>query len=170
MPSTTKTRMTNRRPPAGTALFLIGMRPTKPWRLRAWLSVYVAMPGMLVHLRRHRDAGMLSARVYAGGSFLVVSYWRSADDLRRFAADPDAPHLPAWRRYVRRLAGTDSVGIWHETYVIGEHETVSEGMPPWGLAEAVGAESVSVGTTTAARRIAQSAPVQSAPVQSAPAD
>jgi hypothetical protein len=149
-------RITNVQPPAGTTLFLIGMRVTHPLRVRAWLSVLIAMPRMLVHLRRHADAGMLSYRLYLGPSLMVVSYWRSPEDLRRFAADGDGPHLPAWRWFNRHLADTGSVGIWHETYVVGEHETISSGMPPWGLAEAVGAQPIGVGQSTAAGRLARS--------------
>ncbi len=63
-----------------------------------------------------------------------------------------APHLPAWRWFNKRFADRNAVGIWHETYVIGEHETITSGMPPWGLAEAVGAVPVGPGTKTAAQR------------------
>ncbi|MFW0783878.1 DUF4188 domain-containing protein [Gordonia sp. CPCC 206044] len=154
MVSTDARRTTNVTPPPGTTLFLIGMRVTHPLRLYAWLYPFFAMPRMLIHLRRHRDAGMLTCRLYLGASLMVVSYWRSADDLRRFAADPGAPHLPAWRGFAKRFAGTNSVGIWHETYVIGEHETSASGMPPWGLAEAVGVKPIGSGEGSAAQRLA----------------
>ena len=29
----------------------------------------------------------------------LVQYWRSYEDLERFARNPDDPHLPAWRRF-----------------------------------------------------------------------
>lgn len=159
MSRTVAARTTSVTPADGTTLFLIGMRVTRPLRVRAWLSVLVAMPRMLRHLRRDPDAGMLDAHLYLGRSLMVVSYWRSAEDLRRFAADAAAPHLPAWRRFNRSWADTDSVGIWHETYVIGEHETIASGMPPWGLARAVGSCPVGGGTATAAARLARSRPV-----------
>lgn len=156
MSSRRAARMTNNVPPEGTVVFLIGMRVTRPWRVRAWLSVMAAMPRMLIHLRRRPEAGMLDSRLYAGSSLMVISYWRSAEDLRRFAADPDAPHLAAWRWFNRDLADTDSVGIWHETYVVGEHESISSGMAPQGLARAVGWCPVGPGATTAASRLARS--------------
>lgn len=156
MVRTEATRVTAESPPQGAALFLIGMRVTRPWRLLSWLSVMIEMPPMLWHLRRHHDAGMLASRMYFGGSILVVSYWRSGEDLRRFAADTSAPHLPAWRRYSKRLADRNRVGIWHETYVIGEHETIYAGMPPWGLAEAVGHRPIGPAEATAQRRLAAS--------------
>ncbi|MDL9936548.1 DUF4188 domain-containing protein [Gordonia sp. ABSL1-1] len=150
-------RFTNQTPPPGTAMFLIGMRVTRPWRLGAWLAVFLAMPRMLWHLHRHPDAGMLSGHLYVGRSLMLVSYWRSADDIQRFAAAGDAPHLAVWRRFTGRYAGTGSVGIWHETYVIGEHESVSSGMSPWGLTEAVGWRLVGAGTQTAGTRLRASA-------------
>lgn len=151
-------RMTNDAPPPGATVFLIGMRVTRPWRVRAWLPVLTSMSRMLIHLRRRPDAGMLDARLYLGGSPMVLSYWRSAEDLRRFASDPDAPHLSMWRWFNRELADTDSVGIWHETYVIGEHETISSGMPPQGLARAVGWHPVGPGTATASARLTRNRP------------
>lgn len=140
MPRPTAIRMTNEPPPAGTALFLIGMKVTKPWHLRAWLSVFIAMPRMLRYLQAHPEAGMLSARLCKSRRLVQRRlYWRSATDLQRFAADPDAPHLPAWRWFTKIYADRDKVGIWHETYVIGDHEAISSGMPPYGLTAAVGA-------------------------------
>lgn len=152
-----RVRMTNCPPAPGVTLFLIGMRVTKPWRVCAWGSVLLAMPRMLRHLRRHPEAGLLGAQLYLGRSFTVVSYWRSPEDVQRFAADPAGPHLPVWRWFNRELRDKDSVGIWHETYVIGRHESISSGMPRTGLAEAVGWMPVGHEAATAARRLAGSA-------------
>jgi len=151
-----KNRMTVNQPPAGTAVFLIGMRVNKPWRLHEWLAVFFAMPRMLAHLARHPEAGLLCYDVYAGRNMIVVSYWSSAEALRTFASNPRAPHAGAWRRFNKRLAGTGSVGIWHETYVIGEHEAVYGGMPPFGLGKAVGTRPISGETATAKQRLAAS--------------
>ncbi len=152
-----KNRTTVRKPPEGTTVFLIGMRVNKPWRLHEWLGVFFAMPRMLAHLARHPEAGLLSYDVYLGRSIMLVSYWSSAEALRVFAGNPRAPHAGAWRRFNKRRAGTGSVGIWHETYVIGEHEAVYGGMPPFGLGRAVGTRLVGAGTATAKQRLRESA-------------
>ena len=146
-------RMTSRRPPDGTVLFLIGMSRPRLRGLGAWWYTFAAMPGMLLHLRRNRGAGMLSARLYLGSSLMVVSYWRSVEDLRAFAADSAAPHLSRWRVFNKRYAGTNRVGLWHETYVIGDHETIGSGMAPWGLAEAVGWQPIGRGQATSVQRM-----------------
>lgn len=151
-----RVRMTNRKPPEGTVLFLLGMRPTKPWRIDAWCYAFFTMPWMLEHLRRNPEAGLLHRNLHIFPTPIVVSYWRSEEHLRRFAADGDAPHRPVWRRFNRLYADRGLVGIWHETYVIDRHESIFSGMPARGLARAVGAEEVTAATRTAAKRSAAS--------------
>ncbi|OBA57074.1 hypothetical protein A5777_07520 [Gordonia sp. 852002-10350_SCH5691597] len=158
MPKTHKiSRMTNMPPPEGTSLFLIGMRVNHPLRLKSWLYVFFAMPRMLLYLSRRRDSGMLLYRLYLGPSPMVLSYWRSPEALQAFAADAAAPHLPAWRWFNSTVRGRDDVGIWHETYVIGDHETISYAMPPWGLAKAIGGRPIDGPHASARGRLAENA-------------
>ena len=120
-------------------VFLIGMRINNFWALRKWLPVARAMTPMMRELYRCPEKGFL------GGTFaitssgpLMVQYWRSFEDLERFARDPADPHLPAWKRFYQALKGDDTaVGVWHETYLIqpGQYEAVYSKMPRFGLAE-----------------------------------
>jgi hypothetical protein len=48
----------------------------------------------------------------------LVQYWRSFEDLERFARNPDDPHMPAWQRFNRSVGSDGSVGIFHETYLV----------------------------------------------------
>ena len=84
-----------------------------------------------------------------------MQYWRSFEDLERYARSSGAHHLPAWRRFNQRVRDSGDVGIWHETYRVraGEYEAIYGNMPRVGLA-AVG-EHRPVGSTsaTAAQRI-----------------
>jgi hypothetical protein len=86
---------------------------------------------------------------------VLVQYWRSFDQLERYARRPDALHLPAWRRFNQRVRDSSDVGIWHETYRVraGEYEAIYGNMPRVGLAAV--AKHVPVGSTSAsaARRI-----------------
>jgi fumigallin biosynthesis monooxygenase-like protein len=121
-------------------VFLIGMRVNRPWKLREWLPVFVAMPRMLRELEQHPEAGLLAYRqLFASPiSPVLVQYWRSFEHLERFARDPQFAHLPAWRAF-RALTGDDGdVGIWHETYLVraGEYEAIYGNMPRVGLATA----------------------------------
>jgi hypothetical protein len=137
-------------------VFLIGMRINRPWKPHKWLPVFTAMRPMLKELEAHPESGFLGATqgLIAGGP-AVVQYWRSFEQLERYARSPDAEHLPAWRRFNQRVRGSGDVGIWHETYRVrdGEYETIYGNMPRVLLA-AVG-DHVPIGSTnaTAARRI-----------------
>lgn len=117
-------------------VFLIGMRANKAWKVHRWLPVFLAMPKMLRELERDPDAGLLGATqgLLSTGP-VVVQYWRSFEQLERYARDPDAAHLPAWRRFNRLVRGSGDVGIWHETYRVraGEYETIYDDMPRIGL-------------------------------------
>lgn len=81
-------------------------------------------PGRLGHAahasppRHDPESGMLGCEQWSGRTTMMVSYWKTPEHLRRFAADQDAPHLEPWRRFMKELSGTEDVGIWHETYQV----------------------------------------------------
>ena len=118
------------------AVFLIGMRINKLWKVWKWLPVTIAMPKMLRELAAHPELGLLSARPHFGlRNFMFVQYWRSAAHLQAYAQAKDQTHLPAWQAFTRLVGANGDVGIWHETYVIapGHAESVYVNMPPFGL-------------------------------------
>jgi hypothetical protein len=124
-------------------VFLIGMRINKLWAIHKWLPVAMAMGPMLVELFKHPEKGMLGARTYVGWrEVMVVQYWRSFEDLERFARSADDPHFPAWKRFNARIGYSREkpgpVGIWHESYMVqpGQFEVVYGNMPVFGLAAA----------------------------------
>lgn len=145
----------------GLVVFLIGMRVNRWHAVRSWWPVLTAMPRMLRELSAERSSGLLGFRGALGPDGpMLVQYWRSADDLIRYAHDADGEHRPAWRAFnsrARQAAG--AVGIWHETYVVpaGAHETVYAHMPPTGLAAATGAVPVGRRGDAAAQRLGRAA-------------
>ena len=137
-------------------VFLIGMRVNKPLKLKKWVPVALAMPRMLRWLDRNPQAGLLG--YHGGGSPrapMLVQYWRSFEELERFAKGPDMPHLGPWRRFVKDVRYEGDVGIWHETFKVraGEYEAVYGNMPVFGLAAATTHLPVGKGRDTAAERI-----------------
>src|SRR5258708_32771085 len=87
------------------------------------------------------EEGFLHGEVFfrfAPLNVLMVSYWRSFEDLERFARSKDDPHLAPWQRFMREIGTDGSVGIYHETYAIapGSYESVYVNMPLFGLAGA----------------------------------
>lgn len=105
------------------------------------MKVANAMMPMIKTLYEHPEKGFLS-----GESFfslfplqtIFVSYWRSFEDIERFARAKDDPHLAAWVCFNREIGYDGSVGIWHETYTIdpGHSEALYANMPLFGLAKA----------------------------------
>lgn len=119
-------------------VFLIGMRINHLWKLHKWWPVATAMPRMLKELAQHPEKGFLGSEMAVGRTFILVQYWRSLDQLLAYAHDRDNAHLPAWRDFNRAIGTSGDVGIWHETYLVGEgrHESVYVNMPPFGLGRA----------------------------------
>lgn len=141
--------------PDDFVVFLVGMRVNRPAMIHKWLPVFTAMPRMLRWLDRHPEAGLLKwhfAWIYGPGT---VQYWRSFDDLSRFARSADEPHLPAWRAFNEAVQASGDVGIWHETFQVraGDYESIYGNMPRVGLAAAGVHLPVASTGQSAARRI-----------------
>lgn len=148
------------------AVFLIGMRFNRPWRVDLWLPVMQAMPRMLRELYTAKaaaergdgvDSGFLDARTLLGGrGVTVVQYWRSVEDIYRYAMAPEHEHRPAWQAFnARARQAGGAVGIWHETYAVpaGGHESVYVAVPPMGLARATSVVPVARRGETARERL-----------------
>jgi hypothetical protein len=138
-------------------VFLIGMRFNQWWNVRRWLPVVRAMPRMLAELARRPELGLVgSPRTYRSGrTILLVQYWRSFEQLERYARASDLEHLPAWRAFNQQVRDNGSVGIFHETYRVrvDQIEAIYANMPPFGLGEAFGVVSVGAGRHSAAARL-----------------
>jgi len=136
-------------------VFLIGMRVNRPWKVVKWLPMFFAMPRMLMWLDKHPQAGLLGWHNAFLHGPAVVQYWRSFEDLDRFARAADQPHMPAWKRFNKAVRASGDVGIWHETYRVraGEYEAIYGNMPRVGLAGAFAHEPIGSTSQTAARRI-----------------
>jgi len=135
-------------------VFLIGMRINRIWAVHKWVPTLRAMIPMLTMLFTNKDKGMLSAHSWmAWREVMIVQYWRSFDDLERFARAPSDPHLPAWKRFNQSVGTDGSVGIWHETYKVeaGQYECLYGNMPLMGLARAA-EHAQAIGNRETARR------------------
>ena len=118
-----------------------------------------AMGPMLSSLYRDPESGFLGGEIilYRGG-IGQIQYWRSAEDLERFARSPQEPHLRAWQRFNRAVGRDGSVGIWHETYQVeaGRYEAIYGNMPRFGLAAATAHVPVGKRGETARERLVAS--------------
>lgn len=137
-------------------VFLIGMRFNRILRPWTWLPAFRAMPTMLRELSSDPSLGLLGVRTYwSGRVILAVQYWRSFEDLERYARSDEHEHLPAWREFNRVVRASGDVGVFHETYRVGPGtaETLYANLPPFGLGEAIGHAPVATRGQTAARRM-----------------
>jgi hypothetical protein len=137
-------------------VFRIGIRINAFWKLHKWVPVFLAMPRMLRELDADPDSGLLGYETNVGlRNHSLVQYWRSFEQLRTYARDPEAEHLPAWKRFNRAVGSDGDVGIWHETFLVrdGEYETVYNNMPPFGLGAASDIVPASGSHETAAGRL-----------------
>ena len=135
-------------------VFIIGMRVNRFWAVHKWWPVAMAMGPMIRELLARPGAGLLHAEpfLYWRGA-AVVQYWRSFEDLERFARGPSDLHLPAWKRFNKSVGADGSVGIWHETYLVqaGQYESEYGNMPRLGLALA-GEHMPAIGAKETAKR------------------
>ena len=82
----------------GFVVFLIGARVNRWWLLPVIWGVVRAMRRMMKELSADPSSGLLSHESYGGRTTLMVQYWRSKEDLLRYARAKERAHAPAWRR------------------------------------------------------------------------
>ena len=137
-------------------VFVIGFRVNKIFAFSKWIRTGMAMGPMLRTLFQHPQKGLLGAQTFFYWRGVgLIQYWRSFEDLERFARDREDPHLEAWRRFNKTIGSDGSVGIWHETYVVepGHYEAVYGNMPVFGLAAATSHVPATGRRETARRRL-----------------
>jgi Domain of unknown function (DUF4188) len=122
-------------------VFLIGMRVNNIWAVNKWLPTARAMGPMLKTLHQYPEKGFLGQESFfrlLPIEVVFITYWKSFEHLTYFARNPDDPHLEPWREFNRSIGSDGSVGIWHETYLVGakQAESIYVNMPVFGLASA----------------------------------
>lgn len=145
-------------------VFLIGMRINRLRAVRHWLPVVRAMARMQREQAAEPDIGVLGTNNVLGPGprqVMVIQYWRSFEDLHRYAGAARRAHRPAWQAFnARARSSGGAVGIWHETYLVqaGEYETVYVDVPPTFLGRAAGLMPVDRRGEGARQRLARGNP------------
>lgn len=119
-------------------VFLIGMRINKLWAIHKWPPVFNAVPKMLRELHIHRHLGFLSYQMWLSRIAILLQYWESSAKLMEYSKDSNSEHLPAWKRFNKKIQESSAGGIWHETYLSGPklQENIYVDMPNFGLGKA----------------------------------
>jgi hypothetical protein len=138
-------------------VFLIGAR-FNDWKIWKYRWVGQAMNNMVATLSEHPEKGFLGGETFIRFNpitTVLVSYWRSYEDLEKFAHDKNDPHLEPWRRFMREIGSDGSFGIWHETYKVeaGAYETMYGNMPVFGLGKATKHVAIQQRSDSARQRI-----------------
>jgi hypothetical protein len=131
--------------PHDFAVFLIGARINKLWAIHRWLPFMGFMPRMLSSLLSKPESGLLHVEtMFYWRGIMVLQYWRSKEDIWKFASNPNEVHLDAWKSFAKKFGKSEAIGIWHETYEVkqGTYENVYGNMPPFGLGAFAKAEKV----------------------------
>lgn len=137
-------------------VFLIGMRVNRLWRPDVWAPIAAAMSPMIAELYGAPGSGFLGHRTLLGWRGpTLIQYWRSTEDVYRYASSLDALHRPAWADFNQRVRKTPGVvGVWHETYQVARAETVYVDLPVMGLAAATTAVPITGRLDRARERLA----------------
>lgn len=124
----------------GFVIYINGMRLNKLRAIHKWFIAGRKLARMFERLEADPDSGFLGYQPAFMGlrTGAAIQYWRSLEDLLRFASDRDDLHVPAWRWFNEEIGDNGGVGFWAELYVIGDddYETFYRNMHPIGLGDA----------------------------------
>jgi len=136
-------------------VFLIGMRINKWWKVHKWLPLAKAMPKMIQELEDNPELGLLHHEQWFGRTTIMVQYWKSFEHLEQYAKSATNAHLPAWKAFNQYIGENGDIGIWHETYLVskGQHESIYNNMPAFGLAKATNHVEINAHNATARDRV-----------------
>ncbi|KRE61705.1 DUF4188 domain-containing protein [Nostocoides sp. Soil756] len=148
------------------AVFLIGLRVHRPWKVGIVRRAALAMPGMVAELEANKAAaarGEAESLGYLGSrstleplGTTMIQWWRSTEDIYAYANSADHSHRPAWTAfYAAAKADPKAVTIWHETYAVepGHAESVYAGPSRLGLGRLAGVIPVGRRGETARERV-----------------
>ncbi|WP_435194658.1 monooxygenase family protein [Natronomonas sp. EA1] len=121
-------------------IYINGMRLNTLRALPRWIRASRETAKIFKRLEADPDSGFLGYHPAFMGlpKGAAIQYWRSLEDLRRFANDPGDLHVPAWLWYNETDDG--GLGFWAELYVIeaGNCETFYRSIEPTGPGEFFG--------------------------------
>ncbi|MGQ5516902.1 monooxygenase family protein [Halococcus saccharolyticus] len=121
----------------GFVIYINGMRLNTLRALPHWLVANWKVAKMFRELEADPDSGFLGyTPIFLGlRKGAAMQYWRSLEDLQRFATDPNGSHIPAWKWYNETADPDGGLGFWAELYVVDgdSFETFFRNVPPIGV-------------------------------------
>jgi len=118
-------------------VYINGMRLNKLRAILQWILAGRKLAQMFERLEADPDSGFLGYQPAFTGirTGAAIQYWRSLEDLKRFARDRDDLHVPAWKWYNEKVDAGGGVGFWAELYIVenDNYETFYRNIQPLGL-------------------------------------
>ncbi len=118
----------------------VGIRVNHILLFWKWIPTLRATVPLLRALLRAQAPGLLGGftLLYWQSSIGIIQYWRSFDDLERFAHSEGNGYEALWSRYQTSPGADGSVGLWYEVFSVdaARYEVVYDNTPVIGLAAA----------------------------------
>ena len=118
----------------------VGIRVNRFFLFWKWIPTLRATVPLLRALLRVQAPGLLGGftLLYWQSSIGIIQYWRSFDDLERFAHSKESGYHALWSRYQASPGANGSVGLWYEVFSVepARYEVVYDNTPVIGLAAA----------------------------------
>lgn len=118
----------------------VGIRVNRPFLFWKWIPTLHATVPLLRALLRLREPGLLGgfSLLYWQSSIGIIQYWRSFEQLERFARSKDNGYHALWSCYKKSPGSDGSVGLWYEVFSVdaARYEVVYDNTPVIGLAAA----------------------------------
>ncbi|WP_224336535.1 monooxygenase family protein [Haloprofundus halobius] len=94
-------------------VYINGMRLNKLRAIPQWVAAGRKRARMFERLEADPDSGFLGYQPAFMGlrTGAAIQYWRSLEDLQRFARDPNDLHVPAWNWYNEAVDDGGGVGF-----------------------------------------------------------
>ena len=137
-------------------VFLIGMRFNGIRGIVNAARTFFRMPAMIEELMQRPEIGCLGMRHgFTLREATIVQYWRSFEDLERYARSDEFRHRGAWGWYNRLGRSARGAGIWHETFRVaaGAYEGIGVNVPRAGIAAALGSVPADAARQSARKRL-----------------
>ncbi|WP_198665704.1 monooxygenase family protein [Haloprofundus halophilus] len=121
----------------GVVIYINGIRLNKLSALPHWLLANWKVARMFKELEADPKSGFLGyTPIFLGlRKGAAMQYWRSLEDLQRFATEQNGPHVSAWKWYNEKVDPDGGLGFWAELYVVDgdSFETFFRNVPPIGI-------------------------------------
>eukprot|EP00884_Botryococcus_braunii_P022837 jgi/Botrbrau1/9237/Bobra.0028s0032.1 len=128
-------------------VFIVGAYINNWWDVATWYWTMRAPEPMMRELAADASIGFLGCINLIGNPTIQIQYWRSQEDLQKYAENQRLTHHAVWKDFNEKAKdayGSNSVGVFHETFLLPRNSIISgyRNCPPTGLGRFTGLEAL----------------------------